>query len=55
MCVSLPQGYTDMHVALAAVYWGKGQQGAAESEWEFACNSISTGYFFITLQPRAPA
>jgi len=37
------QGYTDMHVALAAVYWGQGQQGAAESEWEFACNNISTG------------
>lgn len=37
------QGYTDMHVALAAVYWGKGERAAAESEWEFACDKISTG------------
>ena len=32
-----------MHVALAAVYWGKGERAAAESEWEFACDKISTG------------
>lgn len=37
------QGYTDMHVALAAVEWGEGRVEEAESQWETACDRISTG------------
>jgi len=36
-------GVTDMHVALAAVYWADGNVGRAESEWQFACENIDTG------------
>uniref|UniRef100_A0A0C3U4F1 Tetratricopeptide repeat protein n=1 Tax=Guillardia theta (strain CCMP2712) TaxID=905079 RepID=A0A0C3U4F1_GUITC len=36
-------GYTDMHVALAAIAWSAGDRETAESEWEFACNKIQTG------------
>lgn len=36
-------GITDMHVALAAVNWGAGKVGKAESEWQFACERINTG------------
>lgn len=32
-----------MRAALAAVYWGQGQQEAAEAEWQFACDNISAG------------
>lgn len=34
-------GNADMRAALAALYWSQGKEGAAESEWEFACNNIS--------------
>ena len=36
-------GYTDMHVALAAVSWDSGNYIKALSEWRFACNDISSG------------
>jgi hypothetical protein len=36
-------GYADMHIALAAHLWSSGEQGEAESQWEFACNNISVG------------
>lgn len=36
-------GVTDMHVALASVYWGEGKVGRAEDEWQFACEKIDTG------------
>jgi len=36
-------GVTDMHVALAAVYWNRGDVGRAEDEWRFACEQIDTG------------
>jgi len=36
-------GVTDMHVALAAVYWDSGNVGRAEDEWRFACEKIDTG------------
>ena len=36
-------GYADMHIALAAHLWASGEQGEAESQWEFACNNISVG------------
>lgn len=36
-------GVTDMHVALAAVYWAYGDVGRAEGEWLFACEKIDTG------------
>lgn len=36
-------GVTDMHVALAAVYWQQGKVSDAESEWLFACEKISSG------------
>eukprot|EP00960_Hanusia_phi_P054393 762639-Hanusia_phi.AAC.8 len=53
----LESGYTDMHVALAAIAWSAGDRETAESEvmgnddgvdltssqWEFACNKIQTG------------
>jgi tetratricopeptide (TPR) repeat protein len=42
------QGYTDMHVALAAVSWGQGDRDRAESEWEFACDKIQTGWCIST-------
>ncbi len=34
-------GSADMRVALASLYWSKGEEAAAESEWEFACNKIT--------------
>ncbi|PSC74586.1 Tetratricopeptide repeat [Micractinium conductrix] len=36
-------GSVDMRAALAALYWRRGDEARAESEWEFACNSITTG------------
>eukprot|EP00929_Paragymnodinium_shiwhaense_P060225 TRINITY_DN30100_c0_g1_i1.p1 TRINITY_DN30100_c0_g1~~TRINITY_DN30100_c0_g1_i1.p1 ORF type:complete len:385 (+),score=117.88 TRINITY_DN30100_c0_g1_i1:75-1229(+) len=36
-------GVTDMHVALAAVFWEKEKYGPAEEEWKFACENIDTG------------
>lgn len=36
-------GVTDMHVALAAVYWAQGEVGRAEDRWQFACEKIDTG------------
>lgn len=36
-------GSADMRAALAAMYWARGNTIGAESEWEFACNSISVG------------
>ncbi len=32
-----------MRAALAALYWSRGQQGAAEEQWEFACDQITVG------------
>jgi hypothetical protein len=32
-----------MRAALAALYWRAGDEGAAEAEWDFACDSISVG------------
>jgi hypothetical protein len=34
-------GSADMRAALAALYWSRGQQGAAEEQWEFACDQIT--------------
>ena len=36
-------GNVDMRAALAALYWRQGRESAAESEWNFACQSISAG------------
>eukprot|EP00891_Asterochloris_glomerata_P002907 jgi/Astpho2/2907/e_gw1.00050.290.1_t len=36
-------GSADMRAALAALYWHRGQQELAESEWEFACDKINVG------------
>lgn len=36
-------GSADMRAALAAMYWARGNTISAESEWEFACNSITVG------------
>ncbi|CAE8642991.1 unnamed protein product, partial [Polarella glacialis] len=36
-------GLTDMHVALAAVYWEDGKIDLAETEWAFACEKITSG------------
>lgn len=36
-------GNTDMRAALAALYWHSNDQLAAETQWEFACDHISTG------------
>jgi hypothetical protein len=36
-------GSADMRAALAALYWSRGQQGAAEEQWEFACDQITVG------------
>lgn len=37
------QGITDMHVALAAVYWERGEAAKAENRWSFACENIDSG------------
>ena len=36
-------GFGDMHVALAADAWGKGDYINALKEWNFVCDKISTG------------
>lgn len=36
-------GSVDMRAALAALYWDRGDEGAAESEWNFGCNNINAG------------
>eukprot|EP00965_Chrysotila_dentata_P012054 395657-Pleurochrysis_carterae.AAC.8 len=36
-------GFTDLHVMLAADAWSVGDRDNAFREWEFACESISTG------------
>jgi hypothetical protein len=36
-------GSADMRAALAALYWSRGQQGAAEEQWDVACNQITVG------------
>ncbi|CAJ1403567.1 unnamed protein product [Effrenium voratum] len=36
-------GVTDAHVALAAWYWSNARPAEAESQWQFACDQISTG------------
>lgn len=36
-------GYADMHVALAADSWSRGDYISALKEWNFACNEISVG------------
>lgn len=33
----------DVHAMLAAAYWSRGQALQAESEWQVACENISTG------------
>jgi tetratricopeptide (TPR) repeat protein len=37
LLLSLAEKEATVHVALAAHYWGQGQQGAAEGEWDRAC------------------
>ncbi|EIE21845.1 TPR-like protein [Coccomyxa subellipsoidea C-169] len=36
-------GSADLRAALAALYWSQGNEAAAESEWNFACERISVG------------
>ena len=36
-------GSVDMRAAAAALAWARGDGGAAEESWDFACNRISTG------------
>lgn len=36
-------GYADMHVALAADLWNKGEYISAIKQWDFTCNEISVG------------
>jgi len=36
-------GSSDMRIALAVMYWTTGQDDKAETEFEFACNSIAVG------------
>eukprot|EP01041_Mallomonas_annulata_P009990 gene9990-20777_t len=36
-------GYADMHVALAADSWGRGDYITAFNEWRFACDNIDVG------------
>ncbi len=36
-------GSADMRAALAAMYWAREEYDKAETEWEFACNSIKVG------------
>ncbi|GBG00639.1 hypothetical protein Rsub_13391 [Raphidocelis subcapitata] len=36
-------GSADMRVALAALLWRRGQEAAAEEQWQFACDNITVG------------
>lgn len=36
-------GSADMRAALAVMYWSRQEYDKAETEWEFACNSIKVG------------
>jgi len=36
-------GSVDMRAALAALYWDRGDEAAAESEWNFGCTNINEG------------
>ena len=36
-------GFTDLHVMLAADAWDRGDKQKALSEWDFACEAITTG------------
>ena len=36
-------GYGDMHVAIAADSWGRGDYINALNEWKFTCDRISSG------------
>ena len=41
--VTRTPGYTDLHVLLAADAWAQGDRQKAISEWDFACEVITTG------------
>ena len=41
--VTRTPGFTDLHVLLAADAWGRGDRTTASKEWDFACETISTG------------
>ena len=41
--VTRTPGYTDLHVLLAADAWDRGDKQKALSEWDFACEAITTG------------
>jgi len=41
--VTRTPGFTDLHVLLAADAWDRGDKAKALSEWDFACETISTG------------
>jgi len=41
--VTRTPGYTDLHVLLAADAWAQGDRQKAISEWDFACEAITTG------------
>lgn len=36
-------GSADIRIALSAMYWSKGLEAEAESEWNFACSNITAG------------
>jgi hypothetical protein len=40
-------GSVDMRAALAAMYWSKGRQQEAESQWQFACDQITVSVGFM--------
>ena len=41
--VTRTPGFTDLHVLLAADAWDRGDKAKALSEWDFACETITTG------------
>ena len=41
--VTRTPGFTDLHVLLAADAWDRGDRAKAFAEWDFACETISTG------------
>ena len=41
--VTRTPGFTDLHVLLAADAWAQGDKARALSEWDFACEAITTG------------